>query len=239
MDSHLNYKVNGSVLSDAGGRALGKIISTVRSMRNIGYKTFTKMYDAGVRPIHNYGAGVWGQGRYADIDKVYNRAIRYFLGVHPRTPIAGLQGEMGWNSPLLDRQVCLLRYWNKLVTMDDDRLTKKMFNVDYDANISNWCNDLRQLFVSIDMADTFVSRSRCDLHLARQKLHGLLQETWHREVLNKPKLRTHIRFKQNYNCEAYLHTYLSRRQRSLFAQLRLGTLPLKIETGRYTNIPSE
>ena len=52
-------------------------------------------------------------------------------------------------------------------------------------------------------------------------------------VLNKPKLRTYCTFKTTYCVEGYLNLDLSRSERSLLAQFRLGILPLRIETGRF------
>ena len=43
--------------------------------------------------------------------------------------------------------------------------------------------------------------------------------------------------KENFSTENYATKHLARNKRSLFAQLRIGILPLKIETGRFTNIP--
>ena len=51
----------------------------------------------------------------------------------------------------------------------------------------------------------------------------------------KPKLRTYSLFKYKAESEAYLTNYLPRQQRSLFAQIRLGILPLSIKTGRFQN----
>ena len=59
---------------------------------------------------------------------------------------------------------------------------------------------------------------------------------WLIDVQSKPKLRTYVCFKDDNNAESYVHTFLTRRQRSLLAQLRLGILPLHIETGRFRNI---
>ena len=42
-------------------------------------------------------------------------------------------------------------------------------------------------------------------------------------------------FKCKAESEAYLTNYLPRQQRSLLAQIRLGILPLSIETGRFQN----
>ena len=52
----------------------------------------------------------------------------------------------------------------------------------------------------------------------------------------KPKLRNYALFKFSFECEPYNCAYLSRNKRSIFAQLRMGILPLRIETGRFQNL---
>ena len=53
------------------------------------------------------------------------------------------------------------------------------------------------------------------------------------------KLRNYIQIKDNDYTEPYIKLNLQRRQRSLCAQLRAGTLALAIEVGRYKGIPEE
>ena len=55
----------------------------------------------------------------------------------------------------------------------------------------------------------------------------------------KRKLRSYVMFKNIFKCESYVKIVYSKMSRSIFAQLRLGILPLEIETGRFRNIPSE
>ena len=66
-----------------------------------------------------------------------------------------------------------------------------------------------------------------------------MNESWIQTVNQKPKLRTYKLFKELLCTENYVENYMSKRKRSLLAQLRLGILPLHIETGRYTNKPLE
>jgi hypothetical protein len=74
----------------------------------------------------------------------------------------------------------------------------------------------------------------------KSKLEKQMNTEWKQHVLSKPKLRTYMKFKAEYGVEQYvLNQTLTRRERSLFSQLRFGILPLKIETGRYYRIPSE
>ncbi len=58
-------------------------------------------------------------------------------------------------------------------------------------------------------------------------------------VNNSDKLRTYSIFKLSYDSEDYVRIVTNRQHRSPLAQLRCGILPLKIETGRFQNIPLE
>ena len=69
--------------------------------------------------------------------------------------------------------------------------------------------------------------------LAKQK------NVWGDALLNKPKLRTYITVKTNFHTEKYVKKYICKRETSLFAQLRVGVLPLEIATGRYRGIAIE
>ena len=63
--------------------------------------------------------------------------------------------------------------------------------------------------------------------------------SWEEEIYQKPKLCTYVTFKYTFGPEPYVYSYMSRSERSLLAQLRIGVLPLKIETGRYNNVKVE
>ena len=57
---------------------------------------------------------------------------------------------------------------------------------------------------------------------------------WKSDINSKAKLRTYKMFKTLFTAEDYLKLKTNRQQRSLMAQL--GILPIRIETGRFTNI---
>ena len=60
---------------------------------------------------------------------------------------------------------------------------------------------------------------------------------WLINVNNKPKLHPYGIFQNTYETENYCTIGLKRGQRSLLAKLRLGTLPINIELGRYNGTP--
>ena len=62
------------------------------------------------------------------------------------------------------------------------------------------------------------------------------EQQWQIRCEAKPKLRTYITMKNSLETEKYVRYNLNRKERSYLAQLRLGILPLRIETGRYENL---
>lgn len=131
----------------------------------------------------------------------------------------------------------MVNYWNRLVKMDDNRLTKRVFKYDHERNRSNWSYDMKKLFLMLNMDDVFDNITVCNLLTAQNELAHLNNMHWFEEVLNRPKLRTYILFKNEVDVEPYVKQHMHKRIRSRFAQFRFGILPLHIETGRYENTP--
>lgn len=57
---------------------------------------------------------------------------------------------------------------------------------------------------------------------------------WCQQVVTVRKLRTYVTLKADFAQEKYVQLNLNRKERSLFAQFRVGIPPLRIENGRYT-----
>ncbi len=238
LDENLAYSSCIKALSDSGGRALGAIISKFKALKNVGFKTFETLYNSGVKPILEYGSGIWGHLAAKPMNKVNNRAMRYFLGVHKFSPNEALIGDIGWLTPKLSRYLPRIRLWNKLIEMDNSRLTKRIFEYDYNVCKNNWSSNMKSLFVDIN-ADVFKEKLSCNLSVMNDTLYDIMSKSWAKDVLKKPKLRTYIRYKESVCTEKYVMFLDSRYSRSLFAQFRHGILPLRIETGRYKNLPLE
>ncbi len=68
--------------------------------------------------------------QYTNIDSVKYRAIRLQLGVVNFTPNMSILGNMGWTDSSVRCKFSITRYWKRLVNLDNDRLTKKVFILD-------------------------------------------------------------------------------------------------------------
>ena len=167
----MDFSFNESCLSDSASRALGAIIGKFKSLKNVGFKTFTKLYDQLVTPTVDYASDVLGFGSFNSIDNLQNRTLRYFLGVHRYAPILGLQGDSEWVPPRVRRTLCMIRLWNKLVKINDNSLTKFVFLWDLDQSVSfrNWSYEVKQILEVINMTN-FNTKTTVDIDVAKKPI---------------------------------------------------------------------
>ncbi len=239
LNEYLEYGITAKTLAGAAGRSLGGIITKFNTYRNVGFKTFSKLYDSGVVPVLEYCAGVWGNNNLECCDKIQQRALRYYLGVHQKTPILALEGDTGWKKCQNRRLILMCKLWNRIVCMEESRLTRKIFDHEYKLCSNNWCEEIKLLLTKYGQQYAFNHKTKCDIDRIENGLENLYKEEWKNSILLKPKLRTYILFKDNYDTEDYVKYCLPRLQRSLLAQIRCGVLPLHIEIGRFRGLKPE
>ena len=239
FDEHLEFKQCEQTLTDSASRALGNIIAKLKGIKNMGCKTYTKLYENCVLPIMGYGSAIWAYGNTKGSQVVQNRAIRSFLGVHKYAANAAINGDMGWINCATRQKIEMVRYWNRLCEMDNNRLTKHIFLWDYGKNMNNWSNCIKSVLIECNMNDHFINQQSCNLNHVKEKLLLLNVNTWKEEVSQKPKLEFYKTVKHEYLCEKYVYENLDRDIRSCVAQLCAGILPFEVEIGRFSNTPRD
>ena len=140
MDQHLNYNDCIRTLADSGSRALGSVISKLKSLKDVRYKTYSTLYNTQILPILNYCSSVWAHKKAYECDK----AIQYFMGVHSFTPVAAINGDMGWLPCKYRIYLCMFRLWNRLIKMEPNRLPKLVFSWDLNSSKSNWLKTVKE-----------------------------------------------------------------------------------------------
>ena len=196
------------------------------------------MFDCTAVPIIDYFAGVWGHTKHDDCSKLQNRALRYFLGVGPKTPIPALHGEVNWVSPFLRHVACITKLWNRTIMMNEQRLPLKVLKYMSNNNLG-WVKRVKSMFLELDLDITSNDISHIPLQTVKEHLVKKDTHQWKLSVASKPKLRTYALFKINLKTELYVSLLIPKCKRSIFCQFRSGILPLAIETGRYRNVPAD
>jgi predicted proteasome-type protease len=76
-----------------------------------------------------------------------------------------MQAEMGWLPAKFRRLLNMIRFWNRMMKMPNDSLTKQMFNTDYmlaNAN-DNWSKSVRDIFITLGNVDIHDNKSECNI----------------------------------------------------------------------------
>ena len=60
IHEHLKHTQTTEILTGSAKRAISKIINMFKHLRNMGYKTYTTLYNSNILSIANYVGGVWG-----------------------------------------------------------------------------------------------------------------------------------------------------------------------------------
>ncbi len=135
----------------------------------------------------------WGMG----FQRIQSRAIRCSLGVHRFTPIPEIQGDMGWVPGTIQRKCEMLRLWNRLIKMAEGRINKKVF-MSSKWHDSPWTKELSSIFEEVDMLYIYRNNLCCNINSVKNKLLFKFEETWSKNVLLKPKLKTYMQIKENF-----------------------------------------
>ena len=212
-----DFALNTENLARGAGRALGSVISKLQTLKEFGIKTYEKLFNSCIVPILDYHSSIWGFKDYSAIDAVQNRSIRYFLGVHRFAPKLAINGDIGWLPAKEQRWYNMLRYWNKLIHMDNSRLCKKVFLWDYNICTNNWSAEIKYIMSKIGTTRCFEQLEVCDTKNVNKLLHDMHANDWSQKILSVPKLRTYRTYKTTYNIEKYVLINLSRCEHSVLA----------------------
>ncbi len=88
----MTCEVGIKILADSAGRALESVVSKFKICKDLGYFTYSQLYDAYVCPmLLGYGAS-----KSAKYLITQDRVAWCFLGVHKFAPSLAAQGYMGW-----------------------------------------------------------------------------------------------------------------------------------------------
>ena len=240
LNELLEFEKTIEILAESAGRALGGIITKMIKNGGFPLNIYKILYETCVCSITDYGAEVFGFHQYGSLEKIHSRAIRAFLGVPKTTPVVGLRSEMNWLEPQSRTQLKLLRMYHRLLTMDDNLLTKKIFlwdlRISEGSKFNTWSDEVKSILENNNAVGQFTSNifnTKTAINSLRDSLLVRDQQSLKEQCQTKPKLRT-------YNCissfsadKEYLLMPLTFVQRKFVAKLRLGVLQLRIETGRY------
>ncbi len=248
LNEHQDFSEHTKALSKSASRALGSLASKFYAFGGMTYKVFTKLYNSLIIPITTYGAGIWGVNQYKEINDIQLRASKIFLGLSKSAPNNAAMGDIGWASMYGHQLSEVFRLRVRLTNMKTNRLTKVIFveAKKYNQFTEAKVNDLfkkydvpRNLKIIKTKGDikkhVNIVKTNVDKSFQEQWIHDLWNDNTNQE--NGNKLRLYRLYKERLDADTYAIQAMPRNLRQLIAKFRSGTLPIRIETGRYENLP--
>ena len=232
---------------ESGQRAMLAMLHRCRELGIDDPLLQVKLFDALVQPVMMYAVELWGasgvhKGDLAG-DLVHRDFLRRLLGVRSGTPNMAVLAEVGRYPLQAFAAQMLLRYWNRLVGMDADRLVKRAFVVSaalagrtaQRSRHMSWAGQAAAAIESLGM--------RCDLTApvpvdVKHTVDGI-QSKYLESVADSDssKVQQYLRMRddvvhETYSMAPYLRAVGGWRQRKRLAQFRTGSHWLEVEAGR-------
>ena len=154
------------------------------------------------------------------------------LGVHKFAPVAATKLEMDWMECREKRLLNMLRLFNRITTMNPEKLPKIVYDWDRSLGLESWGSEIRHISASLGID---INSNDGDIFSLTDAYNIFLNQNraiWQSEAHRKPKLRTFVQLHDFDSNQLLVKSGLTRYQRSLLSQLKFGILPLKIETDR-------
>ena len=208
----------------------------------MGIRTYDTLYSSYVVLIMNYAAGVCGFADFTEPQTLQNRIMRYFLGVHKFAPIPAISIEMDWMCTRFMRWIEMIRFRNRLASMEADRLPRMIYKWDSALDTDAWARSVVHVLQYVNLleeVEDVYELKHVDLDVLNSRLRKINCEKWWLGALDMPKLRTFKEIYDEQDHRGIVYSNMTRRQRSLVTKFKIGILPLGLETGRFTDVPLE
>lgn len=211
-----------------------------------------RLFDALVLPVLLYGAEAWGPGallckdeELRGCERVHRAFLRALLGVRAGTPNAVVLGETARYPVAMAAAKLLVRFWNRLVAMDDGRLTKQAFmesvRLATCARPKGWAHQVVSFLTDVGVPPVVDGVPvRIDLDVLRVVLQRRYLDSVDASDLVKVQSWRRIvgpLCAEGYTLPVYLQQVVSRVRRRRLAQFRTGSHWLRVEAGRWSQPP--
>ncbi len=249
VDMHCTKSLTDAGLprKESGQRAM---LAMLRRCRELGIDDpmlQVRLFDALVQPVMMYAVELWGasgvhKGELTG-DLVHRDFLRRLLGVRSGTPNLAVLAEVGRYPLQVFAAQMLLKYWNRLVGMDSDRLAKRAFVVSAAlagqtarrSRHMSWAGQVAAAIDSLGLPCDLAGPAPVDVKQAAASM----QSAYLASVADSSssKVQQYLRMRddvvpEKYCMASYLRAVGGWRQRKRLAQLRTGSHWLGVESGR-------
>jgi len=202
-------------------------------------ETGEKLWAAMIRPILEYGAEIWGGGRWLEAEQIMRKVGRTLLGLSRTANNEVIQGELGWWRMEGRRDFIRLKYWGKLLKMTAERLPRRIYEKSRlltESTKGSWSHTTKTLLSNLNLAVAWEQQDIGNMKdwtaLIKQRIREKECREWRDSMNKRSKLQLYKVLKTDLVREQYLDYDCLRYNRTLVTQFRSGNTNLRVEMGR-------
>ena len=233
-------------LAAQANKSVSFILKTTKSVNFVDIDMLWTLFDHMVLPILTYGSQIWGCDTAKCVEQVQNKFCKFLLKLPNQAVNVAVRGECGRLPIKVTATLNVLKYWCKLVCMDNNILPKSCNKMIYALDLNGrvtWATKVKHLMYNSGFGIVWLSQEIGNVSLflieAKQRLIDIAHQEWHSDLNQCSKLQTLCEFKSLLNPERYLSHVTIVKHRISLSRLRLSVHNLAIETGRHINIDPE
>ena len=227
--------------ADSAGRALSALITKMIKSKGFPFSIYSILYQACICSISQYGSEVYGFEKFESTFKLHLRAARAFLGLPKNVASFGLLSELDWLLPQLQSQIKMIQYFSRIMNTPSNRLIYKVYIWDRKLNeintINTWSKEVKTILNENNLGFIYENQQVFSTKNIIEQLKSSMltkqRQMFKTECEMKPKLRTFLLFKDFETLPPHIGKPLSFVERKIISKLRLGILPIRLETARY------
>lgn len=234
------WNCNQKYLAEKATKSLYSIKQMLNRYPNIDISSAFKVFDGKIMPILMYGSEIWGLHNGENIEIVHNNFCRFILKVHNNASTLAVRGELGRFTVRTVRLARVVKYWLRLLSLPQQRLTSICYAFQYqeaENNKSCWANDVKQLLFSIGMGEAWFNQGvgccQSFLNLFKQRCKDIAIQEWQASVQLSSKLHTYCKIKVDFGLSCYLSVIDKYYLKNALCKFRISAHSLRIETGRW------
>ena len=242
--TRLSFTASCCDLASKGKRALLSMMHKLRMFNNKSVKVFIKLFDSRIVPIMTYGSELWGLYDAANFcEKTHLFGLKKFLSVNIRTPNDLLYKELNRYPITITCKINCIRYWLKIISMQDYRLPKKAYlmlcRID-DKGKQTWVSNVRCFLFQLGFGEVWynqgVGNTKIFLRELKLRLIDCRWQDWSSHVHGSERFNMYISICNFAQCiPLYLEMDLDKYLTFNMTKIRFGISDLKVHYYRYRN----
>jgi len=243
LTTRLSFQPTMLDLADRANKGVSAIIRMLWSVGEHSPEFFFKLFDSQIQPILTYGADIWGlTTNQTIIERVHLAALKRFLCISQKAPKHLIYSELGRYPLYVNTYAKCIRFWLRIVCMDETRLPKKAYNMLMSLqrqNYSTWACKVRNVLFMFGFGVVWEAQSvgniKVFIALFKQRLKDCFLQDWHAALQSHTFYSTYSSFVSSFSLRLYFHCITSVNVRKIFTRFRLGMLPLRGHFLQYDN----